>query len=168
MEKFIIDAIKGFTVANLGNEKTLGFLLSSFGQRYLILNEIGNTETDEFKNLEELFNILHLTPEFSDEYGVIFYKKPVKEVEKANSMAVELVAKLERKYSEQVEILQETYKVTMGIAKIKAKIPTKAKARTQDQTQVKAKQLVQAVVVMLSYGQNMMKMASSKNCTCIY
>lgn len=80
MEKFIIDAVKGFTVANLGNEKTLGFLLSSFGQRYLTLNKIGNTETDEFKNLEELFDILHLTPKFSDKYGVIFYKKPAEEV----------------------------------------------------------------------------------------
>ena len=55
-------------------------------------------------------------------------------------MAVVLVLK----YSEQVEILQQTYKVTMDIAKIKAKIPTKAKARTQEQTQVKAKQLVLA------------------------
>ena len=70
--------------------------------------------------------------------------------------AVELVAKLEQKYSEQVEILQQIYRATMDIAKIKAKILTKIKARTQEQTQVKVKQLVQAVVVMLSYGQNTM------------
>ena len=49
--------------------------------------------------------------------------------EKANSMEVELVAKLERKYSGQVEILEQIYRATMDIAKIKAKIPIKINKR---------------------------------------
>lgn len=50
-------------------------LLNSFGQRYVTLQEMELTDSEEFKQLDLLFKSLEISPDFDDYNGIRFFKE---------------------------------------------------------------------------------------------